>query len=60
MVHETLKVDTERLAQAAAQLGMHADDIPTIPPGFSVSGSDPLSSAIAAQVPKLEEPVIGA
>lgn len=59
MAQETLKVDPERLAQAAANLGAHADEIPVIPPGFTVSGSDPLSAAIAAHVPKLEAPVVG-
>lgn len=59
MAQDSLKVDPERLAQAAAQLSAHANEIPVIPAGFTVAGSDPLSSAIAAHVSKLEAPVVG-
>ena len=59
MTDQTLKVDEELLAQAGGRLGQHADNIPDPPPPFTVSGSDALSAAIAAQVPKIEEPVIG-
>jgi hypothetical protein len=59
MAHETLKVDHEKLAQAGGRLGEHADSIPEPPAGFTVSGSDALSAAIAAQVPKIEEPIVG-
>jgi hypothetical protein len=59
MTHDTLKVDHEKLAQAGGRLAEHADNIPKAPPAFTVSGSDPLSEAIAAQVPKLEDPIVG-
>lgn len=59
MPRETLQVDPERLAQAGQRLGEHAGNIPEAPPKFTVSGSDALSAAIAGQVPKVEEPVIG-
>jgi hypothetical protein len=59
MTHETLKVDHEKLADAGGRLGEHAGDIPEPPAGFTVSGSDALSAAIATQVPKIEQPVIG-
>jgi hypothetical protein len=58
MAHDTLKVDHEKLAQAGGRLAEHADSIPEPPAPFSVSGSDPLSAAIAAQVPKIEEPIL--
>lgn len=59
MTHETLRVDHEKLEQAGSRLSEHANNIPSAPPPFSVSGSDALSAAIAAQVPKVEEPVVG-
>lgn len=59
MTHETLKVDHDKLEQAGARLSEHANNIPSAPAGFSVSGSDALSAAIAAQVPKVEEPIVG-
>jgi hypothetical protein len=59
MTHETLKVDHEKLAQAGTTFSEHAGNIPEPPAGFTVSGSDALSAAIAAQVPKIEQPVIG-
>jgi hypothetical protein len=58
MAHDTLKVDHEKLAQAGGRLGEHADSIPEPPAPFTVSGSDPLSSAVAAQIPTLEEPIL--
>lgn len=58
MTHETLKVDHEKLAQAGGRLAEHADSIPDPPAPFTVSGSDPLSAAIAAQIPALEEPFL--
>jgi hypothetical protein len=59
MTHETLRVDHEKLAQAGGRLGNHAENIPKAPEAFTVSGSDPLSAAIAAQVTKIEEPIVG-
>jgi hypothetical protein len=59
MTHETLRVDHEKLAQAGGRLAEHADNIPKAPPAFTVSGGDALSAAIAAQVPKIEEPIVG-
>ena len=59
MTHETLKVDDELLGQAGGRAGRHAGNIPEAPAPFTVSGDDALSAAIAAQVPKIEEPVIG-
>lgn len=56
---EPLQVDPVRLAQAGAQLQALAEQIPEIPPGFTVSGSDPLTAAISAKIPGLEEPVTG-
>lgn len=60
MTHETLQVDHEKLADAGGRLGEHAGHVPETPAGFTVSGSDPLSAAIATQIPKIEQPVIGA
>jgi hypothetical protein len=57
MTHETLKVDHDRLGDAQARLDSHAANIPKVSPGFTVSGSDALSTAIATQIPKVEEPV---
>lgn len=59
MTHEPLRVDTERLAQAGAKLEELAEQIPEITPGFTVTGSDPLTSAISAKIPGLEQPVTG-
>jgi hypothetical protein len=59
MTHETLRVDHDKLRQAGVRLGEHADNIPKAPAAFTVSGSDPLSAAIAAQVAKIEEPIVG-
>ena len=59
MALETLRVDPERLAEAGTSLDQASSQIPEITPGFTVSGSDPLSAAISAKIPELEQPVIG-
>jgi|GEM_PF-3629051 hypothetical protein len=59
MTHETLRVNLEKLGQAGGRFAGHAADLPDAPEPFTVSGSDPLSAAIAAQVPKIEEPMVG-
>ncbi|MBS9532792.1 hypothetical protein KIH27_04220 [Mycobacterium sp. M1] len=59
MTHEPLRVDPVRLAQAGEKLEQLAQQIPQIKPDFSVSGSDPLTAAIGAKIPELEEPVTG-
>ncbi|WP_343575981.1 hypothetical protein [Mycobacterium sp.] len=59
MTHETLKVNHEKLAEAGGRLAELADNMPKAPAAFAVSGNDPLSAAIAAQVPKIEEPIVG-
>ncbi|BBZ12619.1 WXG100 family type VII secretion target [Mycobacterium branderi] len=57
MTQEPLAVDTERLTAAAKQLLGAANEIPTPPTPQGVTGSDPLSQAIAAQASKVEAPV---
>ncbi|ORV09832.1 type VII secretion target [Mycobacterium celatum] len=57
MVPEPLQVDPERLAAAASLLLASAGEIPSAPAPQPVSGSDPLSQAIAAQAGKVEAPV---
>lgn len=44
---EPLRVDTDRLDSASTILKSAAGQIPTQLPRFSVSGTDPLSAAIA-------------
>jgi hypothetical protein len=57
MVPEPLHVDPERLAAAAGRLLAAANEIPPPPAPSAVTGSDPLSQAIAAQAGKVEAPV---
>jgi hypothetical protein len=57
MAHEPLQVDPERLAAAADRLLAAANEMPTPPAPQAISGSDPLSQAIAAQAGKVEGPV---
>lgn len=49
-----LEVDTERLAAAARRLLAAANEIPKLSAPPAVTGSDPLSQAIAAQAAKVE------
>lgn len=52
-----MEVDPERLAAAARQLLGAANEMPTPPSPQTITGSDPLSQAIAAQASRVEAPV---
>jgi len=51
---EPLRVDTERLAAAAARMLANAEGIPNLPASPALTGSDPLTQAIAAQAGKID------
>lgn len=57
MALEPLQVDPERLAAAGRHLLSAANQIPSPTAPSAVTGSDPLSQAIAAQSAKVEAPV---
>ena len=48
-----------RLHAASVKLAALSRDIPHLEPGFTVTGSDPLTEAIAGKIPGLEQPVVG-
>ena len=52
-----LSVDPEQLAAAGGELKHSAGQLPVAPAPFSVVGSDPLTQAINAQIPAIEEPI---
>ena len=52
-----LSVDPEQLAAAGNELQYSAGQLPAAPAPFSVVGSDPLTQAIAAQIPAIEGPI---
>ncbi|WP_343576920.1 alpha/beta hydrolase family protein [Mycobacterium sp.] len=57
MTSEPLRVDPEALAASARQLLASANGLPSPPAPHTVTGSDPLSQAIAAQAGKVETPI---
>jgi hypothetical protein len=57
MAPEPLRVDPERLTASAKQLLSAANQLPSPPAPSPVTGSDPLSQAIAAQASKVEIPI---
>lgn len=58
MAPEPLKVDTDALRTAANGLLSAARDMPAPPEGFQVTGTDPLSQALAAGIKAVESPLI--
>jgi hypothetical protein len=57
MAPETLKVDTTALSQAGDNFLTASQGIPQPPTGYTPSGSDPLSMAIAAVAPQFLAPI---
>ncbi len=55
---ETLRIDTELVLEAGGRLQALANDIPEPPPSFKPEGEDALSTAIAAKVAEVVDPVI--
>ncbi|MGE2723051.1 hypothetical protein [Mycolicibacterium celeriflavum] len=55
---ETLRVDTELVLEAGGRLQALANDIPEPPASFKPRGEDALSTAIAAKVAEVVDPVI--
>lgn len=58
MAPETLKVDTTALAQAGENFLSASQAIPEAPSGYTPSGSDPLSTAVAAVAPQFLAPIV--
>lgn len=54
---QPLIVDTDLLGTASASLAAAAAEIPVVPPPLSVSGSDPLSTAIGNGSVEIEAPM---
>lgn len=52
-----LSVDPEQLAAAGNELKYSAGQLPDPPGPFGVVGSDPLTQAISAQIPAIEQPI---
>ncbi|MCG7581668.1 hypothetical protein [Mycolicibacterium sp. OfavD-34-C] len=52
-----LSVDPEQLAAAGNELNYSAGQLPDPPGPFGVVGSDPLTQAISAQIPAIEDPI---